>query len=166
MTLTCFQLLGGVYLGGYVLLSPLTLALAYTFAQEDPYRQMSYIVITFQAKWLPLVMLAMTFVMDSPGAALVQSSGLVAAHAYEFVFKIWPEYGGGRKLISTPRFVANWFAPAAGTASRRGAGTAYAARPPSGAQNTSQTQGGSGGGWASGFSGGNWGERGPGRRLG
>lgn len=124
---------------------------------------MSYFIITFQAKWLPLVMLAMTFVMESPGAALVQGSGLVAAHAYEFLVKIWPEYGGGRKLINTPQFVANWFAPAAGTAQQRGAGTAYAARP---AQNVPQRQGGSGGGWASGFSGGNWSERGPGRRLG
>ena len=50
-----------------MLLSPLTLALAYTYAQEDPHRTMSYVIITFQAKWLPLVMLAMTFVMESPG---------------------------------------------------------------------------------------------------
>lgn len=151
-----------------MLLSPLTLALAYTFAQEDPHRQMSYIIITFQAKWLPLVMLAMTFVMESPGSALVQSSGLVAAHAYEFIFRIWPEVGGGRRFIETPLFVKRWFAPAAGTAQRRGAGTAYAARPPSGAQNVPSRQGGSGGGWASGFSGGggDWNDRGPGRRLG
>lgn len=159
----CLQLLGGLYLGAFVLLSPLTLALAYTFAQEDPHRQMSYIIITFQCKWLPLVMLAMTFVMDSPGAALHQASGLVSAHAYEFIFKIWPEYGGGRKLIETPAFVKGWFAPPAGAAQQRGAGTAFAARP---APQAGGGGGGGGAGWASGFSGGNWGERGPGRRLG
>lgn len=163
------QLLGGMYMGALVLLSPLTLALAYTFAQEDPHRQMSYIIITFQSKWLPLVMLAMTFVMESPQAALIQSTGLVAAHAYEFLMKIWPEVGGGRKVISTPQVVARWFAPEAGSAQRRGAGTAFAARAPAGgAQTGASSGGGGGGGWASGFrgGGGNWGERGPGRRLG
>ena len=129
---------------------------------------MSYFIITFQAKYLPLVMLAMTFVMASPGAALLQSTGLVAAHAYEFLAKIWPEQGGGRKVIQTPAFVQRWFAPPAGTAQRRGAGTAFAARPAAGSSGAAGQGGsGSGGGWASGFSGGgNWGDRGPGRRLG
>ena len=160
--LTALQFLNAIYLGGMVLLSPLTLALAYTFSQEDPNRSVSYIIITFQAKWLPLVMLAMTFVMSSPQAAMIQGSGLVAAHAYEFVMRIWPEFGGGRKLITTPRAVSNWFAAAPGTATQRGAGTAFAARPASGAQNAPR-QGGAGGGWASGNS---WGDRGQGRRLG
>jgi Derlin-2/3 len=151
-----------------MLLGPLTLALAYTYAQENPNMQLNYFIITFSAKWLPYMMLAMTLVMASPQAALVQSTGLLAAHAYDFLAIYWPQHGGGRRLISTPAFVTRAFAPLAGGATRRGAGTAFAARPASGptAQNVPQRPAGGAGGWASGFSGGAWGERGPGRRLG
>jgi len=113
-------------------------------------------------------MLAMTFVMDSPASALLQASGLVAAHAYDFVTKIWPEYGGGRLYLTTPQFVQKWFIQPAGTASQRAFGTAFAGRPAA-AQNVPQQQTGSGGGWASGFGGGgsgSWNARGQGRRLG
>ncbi|KAK1074266.1 hypothetical protein LTR12_002241 [Friedmanniomyces endolithicus] len=152
-------LLGGVWLQGILLLSPLTLALAYTAAQENPNRQLTYFIVTFSAKWMPYAMLAMTFVMASPQEALLQSTGLIAAHAYDFVTKIWPEYGGGRRYLSTPLTVQRWFAKPGGTAQTRGAGTAFAARP----ANMPQQQTGGGGGWASGFSGG---ARGGGRRLG
>lgn len=160
------KLLGGLYLGGIVLLSPLTLALAYTYAQENPNMQINYFIITFSAKWLPVVMLIGTVIMASPYAAVVQASGLVAAHAYDFLTILWPQYGGGRKLLHTPVFVQRWFADLTGAPQRRGAGTAYNVRTPA-AQNVPQRQTGSGGGWASGFGGGSaWGERGQGRRLG
>lgn len=164
--LTPSQLVGGLYLGGIVLLSPLTLALAYTYAQENPNMQISYFVVTFSAKWLPIVMLIGTLVMASPGAALQQSAGLVAAHAYEFLTVVWPQYGGGRRLISTPAFVQRWFAPVGG-AQRRGAGTAFNVQTPGSAQNVPQRQTGNAGGWTSSFGGSNaWGSRGSGRRLG
>jgi Derlin-2/3 len=163
--LTMYKLLGGLYLGGMFLLSPLTLALAYTYAQENPNMQINYFIITFSAKWLPIVMLIGTAIMASPGAALLQSTGLVAAHAYDFLTIIWPQYGGGRTLLKTPTIVQRWFAPLGGT-QRRGAGTAFNVQTPA-AQNVPQRQAASGGGWASGFGGGSgWGERGPGRRLG
>jgi len=149
---------------GVFFLSALTLALAYTYAQENPNRQLSYFIVTFSAKYLPYSMLAMTFVMASPQAALQQSTGLIAAHLYEFLTKTWPEHGGGRKLVTTPAFVARWFATTAGTPSQRSFGTAYSGNT---AQNVGQQgQAGAGGGWASGFSQGSWNARGQGRRLG
>jgi Derlin-2/3 len=164
--LTTIQLLGGVYLQGILLLSPLTLALAYTYAQENPDRQLSYFIVTFSSKYLPYAMLAMTFVMGSPQEAMLQATGLVAAHAYDVLTKYWPEYGGGSRLISTPQFVQKWFARPDGTASNRGAGTAFAARPAA----VPQQQTGRSGGWASGFGGGSgggaWNNRGSGHRLG
>ncbi|KAK4570029.1 hypothetical protein LTR86_002999 [Recurvomyces mirabilis] len=164
-------LLGGIYLQGVFLLSPLTLALAYTYAQENPNRQLSYFIVTFSSKWLPYAMLAMTFVTASPQEALLQATGLVAAHAYDFVTKIWPQYGGGRQFLTTPAVVRGWFARPGGTAQARGAGMAFAARPggTGAGANVPPAQTGSGGGWASGFSGGGnpaWGGRGSGRRLG
>ena len=163
--LTSCQLLGGFYLGGPMLLSALTLALAYTYAQDNPNRQVSYFIVTFSVKWLPYVMLAMSFVMAGPQEALIQSTGLVAAHTYNFLTKIWPEYGGGRRYISTPQTVRKWFAQPGITATRRGAGTAYNAGS-AGNQNVPQRQTGSGGGWTSGMTGSGWTSRGQGRRLG
>jgi len=149
-----------------MLLSPLTLALAYTYAQENPNRQLTYFIVTFSAKWLPFAMLAMTFVMGGPQEALLQATGIVAAHAYDFLTKIWPEHGSGRRILATPQAVQRWFAKPAGTAQARAFGTAFAGRP-AGAQNVPQQQSGSNGGWTSGFTGsGGWNTRGPGRRLG
>lgn len=152
----------GIGMDGVFFLSALTLALAYTYAQDNPNRQLTYFIVTFSAKYLPFAMLALTLVMASPRAALEQSTGLVAAHAYEFLTKIWPEHGGGRKLINTPAFVARWFATAPGVAAQRSYGTAFTGS--SGAQSVGQQgQGGGNGGWASGSS---WSSRGQGRRLG
>nr|POE70930.1 derlin-1 [Quercus suber] len=164
----CMILLtGGLYLDGPVLLSPLTLALAYTFAQENPNRQMTYFIVTFSSKWLPYAMLAMTFVMGSPQEAFLQATGLVAAHAYDFVTKYWPEYGGGSRLLSTPQFVQNWFAQPQGTPSQRGFGTAFSGRPMQGQNSARQPAGGDrGSAWGSGFNSSPWSTRGQGRRLG
>lgn len=159
------QVLGGFWLGGYMLLSALTLALAYTYAQDNPNRQVSYFIVTFSVKWLPYVMLAMTLVMAGPGEAMIQATGLVAAHSYNFLTKIWPEYGGGRRYIYTPQIVRNWFTQVGVTSARRGAGTAYNVGG-AGSQNVPQRQTGSSGGWASGTSASGWSGRGQGRRLG
>lgn len=164
-----YQILGGLVLSGPMLLSALTLAFAYTHAQDNPNMQVSYFIVTFSIKWLPYVMLLMTFVMASPGQALIQATGLVAAHAYYFLTKIWPEFGGGRNYIYTPEFVRRWFAKPGMAPQRRGAGTTFnagnAARP--GAAPPQPASGaGAGRSWTSGFTGNNWGEMGPGRRLG
>ncbi len=164
LSLTLNKILGGYFLGGVVLLSPLTLALAYTHAQENPNAQINYFIATFSAKWLPLVMLAATLVMGSPEAALIQATGLVAAHAYDFLTIIWPQHGGGRKFLSTPVFVQRWFTNVAGAPTRRGAGTAFNTRGPA-PQAVPGRQPAQAGGWTSGFGNG-WGDRGAGRRLG
>lgn len=148
-----------------MLLSPLTLALAYTYSQENPNRQVTYFIITFAVKWLPYVMLATTLVMNGPGEALIQGTGLVAAHTYNFLTKTWPEYGGGRKFISTPQVVRGWFSRPGMAPTSRGAGTAFNAGG-RGAQSVPQRQTGGGGGWTSGLAGSGWNARGSGRRLG
>ncbi|KAI9677538.1 MAG: hypothetical protein M1817_006492 [Caeruleum heppii] len=66
--------------GGYIFTPALVLALAYTYAQENPNRKVTYFVVSFKVKWLPYVMLLLTFILQSPEAALQQANGLVAAH--------------------------------------------------------------------------------------
>lgn len=145
-------------------LQPLTVALAYLYGQENPNLRMTFYIVTFKARYLPYAMLAMTFVMGSPADALSQGTGLLAAHLYDFMTRLWPQYGGGSNVIYTPQFVKQWFARPAATAQTRAYGTAFQSRQ-AGAQQASTNVGRGTGGWASGFSG-QWNGRGAGRRLG
>jgi len=108
-------------------------------------------------------MLAMTFVMAGPTEAIRQATGLLAAHAYDYLTRIWPQFGGGRNYIQTPQIVRQWFARPAESGQTRAYGTAFQGRPAGGAP--AQNVGRAGGGWTSGFSSG-WNGRGGGRRLG
>jgi Derlin-2/3 len=146
------------------------LAYAYTYSQENPNRQVSFFIINFQAKYLPLAMLFIAFIMDGPTSALHQATGIVAAHLYDFLNRIWPAFGGGSQepWIKTPQFIANAFGANQPSVRHTGYGTGY--RPGQQQQRTGaipvggNTAAGAGeGGWSSGSA---WNSRGPGRRLG
>lgn len=141
-------MLGGFILGGYTLLNALVLALAYTFSQDNPNSNVTIFVLSFPAKYLPYALLFITLVSGGPHGAKIQASGLVAAHMYDFLTRIWPTFGNGRNYITTPLFVKRWFAPEATTASTRSYGTAFNPR-----QDVPRNAA-----WS--------GQRGPGRRLG
>ncbi|KAJ8613090.1 hypothetical protein MRB53_037142 [Persea americana] len=73
-------------------------------------------------------MLAMTFVMSSPAACIHQGTGLVAAHMYDFLSRIWPMFGGGRNWIKTPEWVHALFEGQGRRVETRQYGTAFATR--------------------------------------
>ncbi|KAF2181667.1 DER1-domain-containing protein, partial [Zopfia rhizophila CBS 207.26] len=151
--------LAGFILKGAIFLQALILAYAYTYAQDNPTRQVSFFIITFDAKFLPFSMLFLTFIIDGPEAALTQVTGLLAAHLYDFLTRIWPTFGGGRNYILTPRIVSKWFGGRAGQAQQRTYGTAIPGRRPEDEGSARAT------GRSFGL-GGAWDGRGPGRRLG
>lgn len=145
----------------YAFLQPFILALAYIYGQDNSNLRITFYIITFRAKYLPYCMLAMTFVTDSPEAALQQATGLFAAHLYDFLTRLWPTYGGGSNMIRTPQIVRGLFTKPVGAGTQRAFGTAFQGRPVGG-----QAPAGRTGGWTSGFNTGTWGGRGGGRRLG
>lgn len=154
-------------LGSVIFTQALVLAITYTYAQENRGRKVTLYFITIPIEWLPYALIFLTFVMDGPLSALQQGSGLVAAHLYDFLTKIYPAFGtkGGRSYIRTPAFVRRWFAGLGGRPTgpiTRRYGTAYTAQ-----SRTGQEQPGSqpSRGFATGFSG-LWNSRGPGRRVG
>ncbi|KAF2720580.1 DER1-domain-containing protein [Polychaeton citri CBS 116435] len=155
----------GCWLDARLFLSPLTLALAYTFAQENSNRPMTFFIVTFSAKWLPFAMLALSFVLSGPQAALVQSTGLLAAHAYEFLTKIWPEHGGGQQWIKTPAVVRGWFQQSPNAGQQRSGYQVFQGRSSGtvGGQSSSSGPNPAGGSFTTGFNAGNYGT---GRRLG
>ncbi|PZD33754.1 DER1 domain containing protein [Pyrenophora tritici-repentis] len=152
---------GGI-LNAYTFLPALSLAYAYTFAQDNPTRSVSFFIVTFESKYLPFAMLFMTFVIDGPEAAATQLTGLVAAHLYDFLTRIWPTFGGGTNYIRTPDMVKRWFAARPGSVQSRGFGHVVEGRgraagaPGSNMPSTGRTTGAST----------TWGGMGPGRRLG
>ena len=102
-------------------------------------------------------MLLMAFVMGGPRSAVHDGIGLLAAHLYDFLTRLYPTFGGGKNYIRTPMFVTKWFGGHRRNTHVKGYGTAY--RPPV-QQPRSQSSG-----FASGFSN-SWSGRGAGRRLG
>lgn len=137
-----------------MLLQPLILALTYTWSQENPNANATIFVLTFPAKYLPFVMLFITAVSVGIRGAYVQLSGLLAAHLFDFLTRIWPTFGGGRNLLPTPPIVKRWFTPANARVQIRGYGTAVhpGATPAESAAAAARE------GWSD--------TRGPGRRLG
>ncbi|KAF2738561.1 Der1-like protein [Polyplosphaeria fusca] len=133
--------LRGIVLQRYIFLQALSLAFAYTYAQDNPTRQVSFFIITFDARYLPFALLFLTFIMDGGDAALTQATGLIAAHLYDFLTRIWPTFGGGRNFIFTPRIVKQWFGAKPGAAQQRGYGTAYQGRTPADDRPTARTTG-------------------------
>jgi Derlin-2/3 len=87
-----------------------------------------------------------------------EGSGIIAAHLYDFLTRIYPAFGGGKNYIQTPAFVKRWFGSQQPRQIHRGYGVAYHAgdRAYQGLSNSS---------WYSSL-GGSWRGRGSGRRLG
>jgi len=54
-------------------------------------------------------MILLTTVMDGPFTAMIQATGLVAAHLHYFLSDIWPTFGGGTNIIKTPAFIERLF---------------------------------------------------------
>lgn len=142
----------------------------YTWSQDNIGVPVTLYFVQIRAEYLPLALAFMTWLGGGSAQAMVQITGIVAAHAYDFLTRIYPTYGGGRTYIRTPAFVQRWFR-------RRGPqATGYGAyrmntpgsRPVGGAAAASGRSTGSSSGGGGGFFSGNgsWRARGAGHRLG
>ena len=138
-----------------ILVSALILGFAYTYAQDNKGKKVTFIIITINVIFLPWAMLLLTLVMAGPEAAMHQATGIFAAHLYDFLTRIYPAFGGGRDWIQTPYIVKKAFGAYNTGVQQRAYGSAIRTRaqPP-------RTSGASTG--ISSI----WGSRGAGRRLG
>ncbi|KAK5077159.1 hypothetical protein LTS08_006151 [Lithohypha guttulata] len=150
----------GLLLKSYIFTNALLLAFVYTYAQDNRGRKVHFIFFQIPAELLPWAMLGMSLVMGGTNAALQQGAGLVAAHLYDFLTRLYPTFQGGRNYIQTPTFVRDYFASARPATTQRAYGTSF--RPQPAAQQIPST----GRSWTSGFSSGAWSGRGAGHRLG
>lgn len=133
------------------------MALCYTSVQDQRGAKAGFFFFTVPAQLLPYCMLLFSLLM-SPGLIPLQISGIVAAHAHDFLTRLWPEFGGGRNLLPTPRFLSRLVQNP--RVFQREYGTAI--RPPS----SSPTAGSSTGASTGSVLPDSWKTRGAGRRLG
>jgi Derlin-2/3 len=132
------------------------LAFVYTFAQDNRGQKAHFVILQIPVEFLPWAMLTLTLVLGGFPAALQQATGILAAHLYDFLTRLYPTFQGGRNFIQTPTAVKRMFGVEQTTTTDKGFGTSI--RP---GQALPQQPSG----WTSGL-GGTWGGRGQGRRLG
>jgi Derlin-2/3 len=144
--------------GGVFFIDALILAFVYTATQDERGQNATFIIITIPAQWMPYAMVLVTLILNGMPAAKNQATGLVAAHLYDFLTRLWPTFGGGRNLLPTPGFVRRMWQTDEVTVAQRGYGTAItpAERTPARASGSS----------TSGVLPESWRNRGSGHRLG
>ncbi|KAJ5231992.1 hypothetical protein N7468_004948 [Penicillium chermesinum] len=103
-------LTSGFYLGNYVLTSALIMAMIYTYSLDNRGTTTHLLFIQIRVEYLPWAMLVIAFVSNGWDAALAESMGIVAAHQWEFLTRIWPAFGGGKDYLKTPAVVRRYFA--------------------------------------------------------
>ncbi|KAL8764239.1 MAG: hypothetical protein Q9184_000208 [Pyrenodesmia sp. 2 TL-2023] len=133
------------------------LALAYTYSQDNRRKKVNFFIVQLEAKWLPWVMLLAALILGGPYNALNQGTGIIAAHLYDFLTRLYPTFGGGRNYLKTPAFIRRWFGGVDQRTQRKGYGTAYPPQPQAPPRPAS--------GISTAFSS-PWSSRGQGRRLG
>ncbi|EFE37433.1 hypothetical protein TRV_07914 [Trichophyton verrucosum HKI 0517] len=162
--LTHVQLTAGLYLQSFVFLGALSLAFLTTLSQDNAGKKMAFIFFQIPAEYLPFASLIATLVLSGQHAAITQACGILAAHLYEFLTRIYPDFGGGTNYIQTPRFIQNLFGSSGNYVKAHGGYRKH--RPADGNSSDSRSSGQSTGSWFSGLGGGSWKGRGAGRKLG
>ncbi|KAJ5693356.1 hypothetical protein N7462_002779 [Penicillium macrosclerotiorum] len=156
---TVILLTAGLFLNSAVHLHALTTGLCWTYAQDNRGTKVSFFMFSIPVIYLPWAMLVITMVRNGFFGAVIEFTGIIGAHLYDFHTRIYPAFGGGRNYISTPQFVRRFFSKHTPRSGYRGYGTAF--HQPDQSASASQAQ--SSGTDASDR---NWGNWGSGRRLG
>ncbi|PGH15156.1 derlin-2/3, partial [[Emmonsia] crescens] len=138
----------------------LILAFMYTYGQVNAGKKANFYVVQIPVELLPWANLVLRLVIQGWDSAQTAACGIVAAHLYEFLTRIYPTYGRGRQFIWTPAIVKRWFGAHRSNQTHRAYGVSY---HPGDRETQAAAASGSASGW---FSGDSWNGRGAGRRLG
>lgn len=94
---------------GHALASALALSFITTSIRDSWDQPITLIILQMPAQYLPYAILLLTLIVHSPQAALIQATGLVAAHIYDLLTGLYPNFGIKRNLITTPLWVKRMF---------------------------------------------------------
>ncbi|KAM3455509.1 hypothetical protein MY5147_007900 [Beauveria neobassiana] len=90
----------------FALTRGLIVALTYTATQQQQGLQVNYMFVPLPAPLMPYAMIGISLLF--PGGIqdfFLGLYGLVAAHMWEFLTRIYPQLGGGPNLLQTPQFM-------------------------------------------------------------
>ncbi|GJC82053.1 derlin-2 [Colletotrichum liriopes] len=149
-------------MGGGAFLPALIMAMCRTVTQDQRGMKANFYFVTIPAQLTPFCMMLVSLLF--PGGYytfMIQLMGFIAAHLYDFLSRVWPEFSGGRNLIPTPAFLSRLVQTP--RFNQRGYGTAVRGGGGASAQTSGSSTGVSQGGGVLPDS---WRTRGPGRRLG
>jgi hypothetical protein len=90
----------------FTFLQGLILACVYTATQDSRGMKAQFFFFTVPAQLVPYCMMLVTFLMSGPNAFLLQLNGLLAAHLWDFLTRILPEFGGFPNILQTPGFLS------------------------------------------------------------
>ena len=88
----------------FALTRALIVALTYTATQQQQGLQVNYMFVPVPAPLMPYAMIGISLLF--PGGIqdfFLGLYGLVAAHMFEFLTRIYPQLGGGPNLLKTPK---------------------------------------------------------------
>ncbi|KFY05151.1 hypothetical protein O988_00224 [Pseudogymnoascus sp. VKM F-3808] len=126
----------------YILTSALFTAFAYT-ATQDEGGQTRIFILDIPTRSVPLALCFMTFVsIGELHPALVQATGILVAHLYDFLTRLYPKFGGGVNILTTPAFIRRLFEPKVVSVSNKTYGTSFQPAAPRAAASGSEAPGG------------------------
>ncbi|OLN84908.1 Derlin-2-like protein 1 [Colletotrichum chlorophyti] len=94
-------------MGGGAFLPALILAMCRTVTQDQRGMKANFYFVTIPAQLTPFCMMLVSLLF--PGGYynfMLQLMGFLAAHLYDFLSRIYPDFTGGRNLIPTPGFLS------------------------------------------------------------
>ncbi|KAJ3496857.1 hypothetical protein NLG97_g2344 [Lecanicillium saksenae] len=89
----------------FALTRGLIVALTYTATQQQQGLQMNYMFVPMPAPLMPYAMIGVSLIMGGVQDVFLGIYGIIAAHMFEFLTRIYPQLGGGPNLLKTPKFM-------------------------------------------------------------
>ncbi|RDW59539.1 hypothetical protein BP6252_12626 [Coleophoma cylindrospora] len=110
----CFEclvilLLNLLIAGGSIFASPISLSFICTSTRDSWDQPITFFVIKLPSQYLPYAILLLTLIIAGPQAAMVQATGLIAAHLYDLLTGLYPSLGIKSNLIPTPAWAKKIF---------------------------------------------------------
>ncbi|PVH89198.1 hypothetical protein DL98DRAFT_508309 [Cadophora sp. DSE1049] len=114
VTYLCFMcgvilILNLLITSGSVLASSLALSFITTSVRDTWDQPITLFILTMPCQYLPYAFLLLTLILAGPQAALIQGSGLIAAHLYDLLTGLYPSTGVERNLLPTPGWMMKVF---------------------------------------------------------
>ncbi|TVY71328.1 Derlin-1.2 [Lachnellula suecica] len=114
VTYICFVclvilLLNLCIVSGQVFASAIAVSFITTWTREAWGQPIILVFVRIPAQYLPYGLLLSTLILWSPEAAMIEATGLVAAHLYDLLTGLYPASGIKRNFITTPGWVNKMF---------------------------------------------------------